>query len=292
MTSIGAAFQGLVDAGKSANNLLGSSSDNDEAKKLMWMTRAAISGVRLLWTNEIRTLSPKGETYIDGNLIKGIASGGDELEVRGQQENPFPVRHEFTMFLNCNDLPPVRPSIGNTFLRVKFPNKYTDDDPVLPNEKKSDPDLKDLLERPSFADGMMWFILDEYMGFLRTGQKFRPIPEVKSETEDANETEGEDLIVALSKSLEFAPPFTTLESCRDSGFLIKPNYIREVVSGLKKDHKLLGVSISGVMAQLGHRGYPKVKIRFSHDGLPPPNPVFWVAGVKAKSRESDEGDDA
>ena len=65
-----------------------------------------------------------------------------------------------------------------------------------------------------------------------------------------------------------------------------------MVSGLKKDHKLLGVSVSGVMAQLGHRGYPKVKIRFSHDGIPPPNPVFWIEGVKAKSRESDEGDDA
>ena len=96
----------------------------------------------------------------------------------------------------------------------------------------------------------------------------------------------------MSRFLEFAPPFTTLESCRESGFLIKPNYIREVISGLKKDHKLLGVSITGVMAQLGHRGYPKVKIRFYHDDKQPPNAVFWFVGVKAKSRESDEGDDA
>ncbi len=33
MTSVGAAFGDLVDAAKSANNLLGNSSDNDEAKK-------------------------------------------------------------------------------------------------------------------------------------------------------------------------------------------------------------------------------------------------------------------
>ncbi len=105
------------------------------------------------------------------------------------------------MFLNCNDLPPVRPSIGDTFLYVKFPNKYTED-PILPNEKKSDPDLKDMLQRPSFANRMMWFIIEEYIGFLRSGQEFvKPIPEDKSETEDANEAEGEDLIVALSKSL-------------------------------------------------------------------------------------------
>ena len=57
------------------------------------------------------TLFPKGETCIDGNLSKGIASGGDELEVRGQRENPLLARREFTMFLNCNDFPPVKPSI-------------------------------------------------------------------------------------------------------------------------------------------------------------------------------------
>ncbi len=98
MSAIGASFRGLVDAGKSANNLLGNSSDNDEAKKFTWMTKAAIFRLRLVWTNEIGTLSPKGETYIDGNLIKGMASGGDELEVRGQRDNPFAVRNEFTMF--------------------------------------------------------------------------------------------------------------------------------------------------------------------------------------------------
>jgi hypothetical protein len=154
-------------------------------------------------------------------LIKGIASGGDELEVRGQRENPFSVRHEFTMFLNCNDLPPARPAIGDSFLRVKFSNRYIDD-PKLQNEKKSDPGLKDMLQLPAFADGMLWFILDEYMGYLRSGQTFKPIPEVKSETEDANEAEGEDLIDALSKNFEFAPPFSSLDEGTKSGFLVKP----------------------------------------------------------------------
>ncbi len=164
MTAIGAAFGDLVDAARSANNLLGNSSDNDEANK-MWMIKAAIDGTRHVWSNEIRTFSPKGETYIDGKLIKSIASGGDELKVRGQGENPFSVRHEFTMFLNCNDLPPAKPAIGDSFLRVEFPNRYTYDF-ILKNEKKSDPELKDLLQRPAFVDGMLWFILEEYMGYL------------------------------------------------------------------------------------------------------------------------------
>ena len=291
MTAIGAAFESFVDAGNRANNLLGNSSDNNEAKKLMWMTNSALSVVRLIWTSEIRTLSFKGETYIDGNLIKKIASGGDQLEVRGQVANPFLVRHEFTMFLNRNKLPPVRPSTGDSFLHVKFRNKYTED-PVLPNENKSDPNFKDRLQRSSFADGMIWLIVEEYMGFLRSGQKFKPISEVTSETEEANDAEGEDLLVASSIYLGFAPPFSTLESCRDSGFLIKPDYIREVISGLKKNHKFNGVSNSGMIVQLGHRGYPKVKIQFFHDDKQPPKTVFLIVGVKVKCRGSDEGVDA
>ncbi len=56
-----------------------------------------------------------------------------------------------------------------------MPNKYTDD-PKLQNEKKSDPGLIDLFKLPASADGMMWFILEEYMGYLRYGQTFKPIP--------------------------------------------------------------------------------------------------------------------
>ncbi len=75
MSAVEAAFENLVDTGKSANNLLGNDNKNDEAKKFMWLAQAAINGVRLLWTYEVRILCSRGETYIDGNLIKSIASG-------------------------------------------------------------------------------------------------------------------------------------------------------------------------------------------------------------------------
>ncbi len=81
MSAIEAAFGNLVDTSKSANNLFGNDNNNDEAKKYMWLVQAAINGVRLLWTNEVRTLCLREETYIDGNLIKSIASGGDPFEM-------------------------------------------------------------------------------------------------------------------------------------------------------------------------------------------------------------------
>jgi len=286
MTAVEAAFGNIVDTGKSANNLLGNDNNNDEAKKYMWLAQAAINGRRLLWTNEVRTLCSRGETYIDGNLVKGIASGGDPLEVRKNNEDPYPARHEFTMFLNCNDLPPVRPSIGGTLMRVRFPNRYVES-PTLPNEKQKNDDLKKTLELPSFADGMVWLILDEYREFLASGRRFQAIPEVVEETLSADEAEGEDLITALSDALEFAPAFETLDKCRESGFLMKPSDLKEIVNGLKKQGKLSGVSKSGVLSQLAFRGYPKSnKIRFD----PGSGVVYtaWIMGVRERRGEDSE----
>ncbi len=90
-TAIAAAIGNLVDAENSADNLLGNDNNQDEAKKCMWLADVAIKGARLLWTNEVRTISSRGETYIDGNLLTKIVSGGDSLPVRKNCENPYPV---------------------------------------------------------------------------------------------------------------------------------------------------------------------------------------------------------
>ena len=48
----------------------------------MWLADAVINGAHFLQTNEVRTLCSRGETYIDGNLIKKIVSGVDPIETR------------------------------------------------------------------------------------------------------------------------------------------------------------------------------------------------------------------
>ncbi len=53
---------------------------------------------------------------MDGNLLKKIVAGGDFLETRKNHGNNYSVRHEFTMFLNVNDLTPVRPDIEEFIL--------------------------------------------------------------------------------------------------------------------------------------------------------------------------------
>jgi len=116
------------------------------------------------------------------------------------------------------------------------------------------------------------------MGYNQSGQTFKPIPEVKSETEDANEAEGEDLMDALSKTFEFAPPFSSLDECAKSGFLVKSQVIKDVLGDLKKQGSLLGVSKSGLIMQLGLRGYPKVRF----DAGAGKQYTSWILGIKRK----------
>jgi hypothetical protein len=82
-TATSAFGAGIISSGFSANNLLGIDTTVDEAKKYMFLRDAGEIWSRIVWPNEIRTDTPKGETFIDGNFMRGIASGGDPLTVRG-----------------------------------------------------------------------------------------------------------------------------------------------------------------------------------------------------------------
>ena len=185
-------------------------------------------------------------------------SGSDPIETRKNNQNPYSVRHEFTMFLNVNDLPPIRPAIRGTFLRVRFPNQYADV-PTLLSEKVKDDNLKRRITAPSFAGGMMWLVLDEYKIFLACDKAFKAIPEVVTEAADANDAEGEDLIEALSAHFEFADPFSDIGECERSGFLIKPATIKDVLEMLKRAGRLRGVPKSGLLIQLSLKGYPRFR---------------------------------
>jgi len=123
---------------------------------------------------------------------------------------------------------------------------------------------------------------------------FQAISEVvEAETKSANEAEGEDLITALSSVLDFAPPFSTLNECQESGFLMKPSDLKEVTDGLRKQGKLSGVSKSGVVTQLAFRGYPESsKVRFDHgSGVVH---TVWIMLVRerwTKARVEEEADE-
>jgi hypothetical protein len=87
-STLAAAYGDLVDYDKSANSLLSNDNNSDEAKKFMWLTDVFIRGKHLLWTNEVRTMTPRGEMYIDGNLIKELASGATQSQSEKNTSTP------------------------------------------------------------------------------------------------------------------------------------------------------------------------------------------------------------
>lgn len=194
-----------------------------------------------------------------------------------------------TAFLNCNDLPPVRPAIGDSLLRIVFPNKYVSE-PAAPNHKRMDPGLKDRVTLPDFRDGTLWLVLDVYKAFIQSGRIFKPIPEVLSETQDANEAEGEDIIDSLAGRFEFARPFTDAEECRRTGFLTKPRVVQDIINDIKRAGvKLKGVSPAGIMTQLKLRGYPKTPRKVRFDAGNGVEYTMWVCGIRV--RAAGEGPD-
>ena len=98
-----------------------------------------------------------------------------------------------------------------------------------------------------------------------------------------SQREEEDVIDALSKTFEFAPPFSSMEECKKSGFLVKPSVIKQVLTDLKKQGSLTGMSKTGLLARLEQRGYPQScnKIRFD-PGIGKQQLTLWVVGVKLR----------
>ena len=71
---------------------------------------------RVAFSNEIQF--DINRTKVDGNMVKRMASGGDEVEVRTNYKDETRKRLQSTMFLYCNDFPSVAPDDAYTTLEV------------------------------------------------------------------------------------------------------------------------------------------------------------------------------
>ena len=82
-----------------------------------------------------------------------------------------------------------------------------------------------------------------------------------------------------------------MDDCTKSGFLMKPQVIKDVLDDLKKQGLLMGVSKSGIIMQLGMRGNPKTvnKVR-SHAGTGKQY-TSWIVGVTRREAPDPDQDD-
>jgi hypothetical protein len=158
-----------------ANELLCSRIGNQEiSKKLAWSIPFQFR--RLNFSNEIKNTDENGHKLkIDGNLIKALSSGGDELRARCNYKDEIKFKVQGRMCLFMNDIIESDPNDATETLSIfKFMSIFKDE--ITENEKKINDDeecetkyfLKDekikteLLNDVEIQNAFIKLIIDSY----------------------------------------------------------------------------------------------------------------------------------
>ena len=143
----------------------------DAAKKQSWM--APLEFVRICLSNEI--ILGDGACKMDGNMVKRLASGGDEVEVRTNYKDEERKRLQCTAFMCCNECPPADPPDAYETLEVfSFGTKFVSQEEIDGREEggrdvpehwaPADPTIKGWIKNPDVIDAFTRIVLDAYSG--------------------------------------------------------------------------------------------------------------------------------
>jgi hypothetical protein len=133
----------------------------DEAKKMAWY--APWVGPRLALSNEI-TMDKRA---IDGNTLKKIAGGGDEIPYRTNFKDEVRVIPTATPGIFVNDMGVISP-MDEAFVDRAVVIPYTKSFKNIPQaecdefQMEADNTLKDKMKTDEWANGFLWIILDSY----------------------------------------------------------------------------------------------------------------------------------
>ena len=142
----------------------------DEAAQNRWILQ--LRHKRLIFSNEMNTA-----VKLNGNLIKKISSGGDDMVGRnhGDAEEEF-VPH-FLAVCMANDINRITPYDAAVSDRVRvIPyNKKFVDEPKTEFELKNDPNLKNEVDTLRFQRVFVGLLIRRYMRFMENGG-VEPVP--------------------------------------------------------------------------------------------------------------------
>ena len=154
-----------------ANNLVyNKNCSSDEAKRLSWL--AILHGCRVVFSNEIRILLNK-LFAMDGNLIKSLASGGDEFSIRENFENIRQFIVRFTCFMLGNDIPPIEPVDSGIIVRcsyVRYKLSFVNN-PTEPNQRLADTSVKGKFNDDDYKNALFHLIRQTYISLLESEKK-------------------------------------------------------------------------------------------------------------------------
>jgi hypothetical protein len=264
-----AAFGGYVST-FNAGNLAHNNTSQDEAQQLRWAYM--LKHKRLLFSNEV-----KEKIELDGNMIKKLASGGDEIVGRdhGKSETPF-TPHFFCIVL-ANDLPKITPyddAVDNRLDIVAFEKKFV----LKPSndfELVMDTNLNEEFKTIKFRDAFTLLIINRYQSFIKDNNI--EIPQILK-NDKISWIGDEDEKGVINKFLE------DYDITNDNKDFVQSSYIEQWIN----DNKL-GVSYKKFCIELNR--YCKLNNFTSVDNIKKrvglKTPKCWV-GIKLSSLEDDD----
>jgi phage/plasmid-associated DNA primase len=157
---------------------------------------------RIAIANEISM----SEKFIDGNRLKGISSGGDQIQARlnFKDEQLYTIRA--TLFCLTNDIPQIKPAEEGLLNRIcinELKKVYvTNPDPSNAYQAKEDRTLKDRFNEDKYKDALFFILVDEWKKFVAMGRRVEKPASVQQGIQEWVET-GVSVQNILSDKYEF-----------------------------------------------------------------------------------------
>lgn len=169
------------------NSLLAKGYDMESARELTWLVDVAKG--RFAFGSEVRvSTDEKRKVVFDGNLIKSIVSGGDDLKGRKLKENEVSIINKASFFLFANDLPTFSPMTSDLAERIHPVNwSYSyvaPNDVEFPFHKPYNPALNSLYSTAEYGDAFIWIMIDEYEKWRADGFAELKMPTIKEGRND------------------------------------------------------------------------------------------------------------
>lgn len=162
-----AAFGGFVGTFNAKALAYNDKNGSDAAKQLSWVF--GIKDKRIAISNEVSMSSA-----FDGNMIKSLASGGDEFDARRCHIDEVKVINRSTMFCLINDIPPINPydkGVDNRVNCVEYKCVFNEDGEINHDfERLADKEIKDKFNKDiDYQDALVHLMIDSYKEFKEHG---------------------------------------------------------------------------------------------------------------------------
>jgi phage/plasmid-associated DNA primase len=152
-------------------------SSQDEAQQMRWAFLHRYK--RMIFSNEMGM-----NAKLNGNMVKKISSGGDDLVGRRHCGHETNFRPHFISFIFANDIPEIKPydnAVDNRLRVVPFTKRYVEN--PKENELQRDDNLEMEMETEEFQQAFISLLIQTYVEYFAYGKMEDPIGMISAKKE-------------------------------------------------------------------------------------------------------------